>query len=88
VRNATQAVQAGNLSGLEATLTAQAVALDAIFNEMARRAALNLPNANTARTFAKGGIGELDLTESLGVGWKRDPTRQTIARAIDLPHAR
>jgi hypothetical protein len=42
VRNATQAVQAGNLSGLEATLTAQAVALDAIFNEMARRAALNM----------------------------------------------
>ena len=41
VRNASQAVQAGNLSGLEATLTAQAVALDAIFNEMARRAALN-----------------------------------------------
>jgi hypothetical protein len=42
VRSATQAVQAGNLSGLEATLTAQAVALDAIFNEMARRAALNM----------------------------------------------
>jgi hypothetical protein len=42
VRKATQAVQAGNLSGLEATLTAQAVALDAIFNEMARRAALNI----------------------------------------------
>ena len=42
MRNATQAVQAGNLSGLEATLTAQAVALNAIFNEMARRAALNM----------------------------------------------
>ena len=36
------AVQSGNLSGLEATLTAQVVALDAIFNEMARRAALNM----------------------------------------------
>ena len=36
------AVQRGDLSGLEATLTAQATALDAIFNEMARRAALNM----------------------------------------------
>ena len=38
----TRAVQAGNLAGLEATLTAQAVALDAIFNELARRAAANM----------------------------------------------
>ena len=26
-----------------------------------------LPNANTAQTFAKGGIGELDLTESVAL---------------------
>src|SRR6202041_2450779 len=32
----------GNLAGLEETLTAQAVALDAIFNEMARRASANM----------------------------------------------
>jgi hypothetical protein len=36
------AVQHGDLSGLETTLTAQAVTLDTIFNEMARRAALNM----------------------------------------------
>jgi hypothetical protein len=42
VRDAAKAVQAGDLSGLEATLTAQAIALDAIFNEMARRAAVNM----------------------------------------------
>jgi hypothetical protein len=36
------AVQSGNLSGTEATLTAQAVALDVIFNELARRAAINM----------------------------------------------
>lgn len=35
-------VQAGDLSGAEAMLTAQATALDAIFTEMARRAALNM----------------------------------------------
>jgi len=38
----TRAVQAGNLAGVEATLAAQAVALDAIFNELARRAAANM----------------------------------------------
>jgi hypothetical protein len=38
----TRAVQAGNLAGLEVTLTAQAVALDATFNELARRAAANM----------------------------------------------
>ena len=42
VREKVNAVQAGNLTDLEATLTAQAVALDAIFNEMARRAAANM----------------------------------------------
>jgi len=38
----TSAVQAGNLAELEEALTSQAVALNAIFNEMARRAALNM----------------------------------------------
>jgi len=38
----TQKVQAGDLSDVEATLTAQAATLNAIFNEMARRAALNM----------------------------------------------
>ena len=38
----TDQVKAGDLSGLEATLTAQAVLLDGIFNEMARRASLNM----------------------------------------------
>lgn len=35
-------VKAGDLSELEATLTAQAITLDRIFNDMAQRAALNL----------------------------------------------
>lgn len=35
-------VKSGDNSELEATLTAQAVSLDAIFNELARRAALNM----------------------------------------------
>lgn len=35
-------VNSGDLNALEATLTAQSVALDSIFNEMARRAALNM----------------------------------------------
>ena len=35
-------VNAGDLTSVEATLTAQASALDSIFNEMARRAALNM----------------------------------------------
>lgn len=35
-------VKAGDLSELEATLTIQATTLDTIFNEMARRAALNM----------------------------------------------
>lgn len=38
----TDKVKAGDLSELEATLTAQAVSLDAIFNELARRAASNM----------------------------------------------
>jgi hypothetical protein len=35
-------VQGGNLSGVEATLMAQAITLDKIFTEMARRAAVNM----------------------------------------------
>ncbi len=35
-------VNSGNLTELEATLTAQTVSLDTIFNELARRAALNM----------------------------------------------
>jgi hypothetical protein len=35
-------VQSGDLSAVEATLTAQAAALNAIFSELARRAALNM----------------------------------------------
>ncbi|QIF09192.1 hypothetical protein G5A69_09840 [Ralstonia mannitolilytica] len=35
-------VQAGDLSGVEETLIAQAAALDAIFGELARRAAMNM----------------------------------------------
>ena len=38
----TEQVHSGDLSGPEAILVAQAVALDVIFNEMARRAALNM----------------------------------------------
>ena len=35
-------VNAGDMAGLEATLTAQTVTLDAMFSELARRAALNM----------------------------------------------
>ena len=42
MKEKTEQVLTGNLSGPEAILTAQAVALDVIFNEMARRAALNM----------------------------------------------
>ena len=35
-------IKAGDLSDLETTLTSQAAALDTIFNEMARRAAMNM----------------------------------------------
>lgn len=57
MREKTGAVQAGNLSGLEETLTAQAVALDAIFNEMARRAAMNIGEyINAADTYLRLGL--------------------------------
>jgi hypothetical protein len=42
VRDEVEKVWKGDLSGLEATLTAQAINLDKIFNEMARRAASNM----------------------------------------------
>ena len=42
MREKAEQVQRGDLSEAEATLTAQAVTLDAIFNALARRAALNM----------------------------------------------
>lgn len=42
LREKSEKVQQGDLSDAEARLTAQAVALDAIFNGLARRAALNM----------------------------------------------
>jgi hypothetical protein len=57
VRDAAKAVQAGDLSGLEATLTAQAIALYAIFNEMARRAAVNMgEHLGAAETYLRLGL--------------------------------
>ena len=53
MREKASAVRAGNLAGLEETLTAQAVALDAIFNEMARRAALNFDRTHPVATRAR-----------------------------------
>ncbi|MES2324696.1 MAG: hypothetical protein V4633_20755 [Pseudomonadota bacterium] len=41
-------VKAGDLSDVEATLTAQAATLDTVFNELARRAALNMGEHLTA----------------------------------------
>ena len=50
-------MQAGDLSGLEATLAAQAIALDAIFNEMARRAAVNMgEHLGAAETYLRLGL--------------------------------
>jgi hypothetical protein len=57
MREKAGAVTAGNLAGLEETLTAQAVALDAIFNEMARRAAANMRDyVNAAEIFLRLGL--------------------------------
>ena len=42
MRSKAMKIEAGDLSELEATLTVQAATLDAVFNEMARRAALNM----------------------------------------------
>lgn len=47
-------VKAGDLSALEATLTAQVVTLDTMFNELARRAALNFGEyINAAETYMR-----------------------------------
>lgn len=47
-------VNAGDLASLEATLTAQTVSLDAIFNEMARRSAANMGEyLNAAETYMR-----------------------------------
>lgn len=48
VRQKAEAVKANDLSDIEATLTAQAVALDAMFNELARRATVNMGEYLTA----------------------------------------
>lgn len=48
IREKAAKVQAGDLSEAEAMLTAQATALDAIFTEMARRAAINMGEYLTA----------------------------------------
>ena len=54
IREKVSKVQAGDLSDLEATLTAQAATLDAIFNEMARRAALNMgTHLNATETYMR-----------------------------------
>lgn len=42
IREKSEKVTAGDFSGLEATLSAQATTLDAMFNELAKRAALNM----------------------------------------------
>ncbi|CCQ72421.1 hypothetical protein [Magnetospira sp. QH-2] len=48
------AVRSGDLSEAEATLAAQAVALDAIFHEMARRSALNMgQHLSAAETYMR-----------------------------------
>jgi hypothetical protein len=57
MREKTSAVHSGSLAGLEETLTAQAVALDAIFNEMARRAAANMGEyLTTTETYLRLGL--------------------------------
>lgn len=48
MRDKAEKVQSGDLSDVEATLTAQAATLDTIFNELARRAALNMGQHLTA----------------------------------------
>lgn len=42
IREKSEKVTTGDLSGVEATLSAQATTLDAMFNELAKRAALNM----------------------------------------------
>lgn len=48
MRERTKKVLSGDIGGLEETLTAQAIALNAMFNELARRAALNMGDHLTA----------------------------------------
>ncbi|MHB1293105.1 MAG: hypothetical protein ACYCY5_13090 [Sulfuricella sp.] len=48
MREKAEKVQSGDLSDVEATLTAQAATLDTMFNELARRAALNMGTNLTA----------------------------------------
>jgi hypothetical protein len=50
-------VQGGNLSGLEATLMAQAMALDAIFNDLAQRAVARIDDCpTTTETYLRLGL--------------------------------
>jgi len=42
IRDQAEKVKSGDLSDVESTLTAQAITLDTMFNELARRAALNM----------------------------------------------
>jgi len=54
MREKAEKVQAGDLSDMEEMLTAQATALDSIFTEMARRAALNMGEyINAADTYMR-----------------------------------
>lgn len=54
MREKAERVRTGDLADLETTLTAQAATLNAIFNEMARRAALNMGEyVNTADTYMR-----------------------------------
>jgi hypothetical protein len=57
MREKASAVHAGNLAGLEETLTSQAMALNAIFNETARRAALHMgEHINAAEIYLRIGL--------------------------------
>jgi hypothetical protein len=46
-------VKSGDMSGLEATLTAQAITLDAVFNELAKRAANSILHMPTCETLLR-----------------------------------
>ena len=57
LREAIERVHAGNLSDVEATLAAQAVALNSMFNELSRRAVLNMGEyLNAAEIFLRLGL--------------------------------
>ena len=54
LRKKAEKVQAGDLSGMESLLVAQAIALDSIFTELARRAALDMGEyINAADTYMR-----------------------------------